>query len=153
MAATGVVRQRPLLSHLSAVHYQLQLNHFAVHQLIFAVITFAAHRYRSLAMSSVISLVLPVGYGVVVLEGVLMCLQCFHEGMTVFKVRERIFGKAFGAKHFPSVQQDMQHGPSRCRHSAAQQRPMLSPAAVSPSTLLCCTQATLTTAVVVSLTS
>jgi hypothetical protein len=78
-----------------------------------------------MSSSSLVSLVVPLGYGWVVLEGVLMCLQCFHEGMTVFKVRERLFGKSFGAKHFPNVQQELTCGQSRCSHSsAAQQRPL-----------------------------
>jgi len=60
-------------------------------------------------MSSV-ALMLPPGFGLVVLEAVLMSLQCFGEGMAVFKLRQRLFPRSFLDRHFPDSRQTLIDG-------------------------------------------
>jgi len=59
---------------------------------------------------SALGFVFPVGYGLVLLEAAVMCVQCFHEGMSAFNVRQRIFTRSFFSTHFPSIKPEPEMG-------------------------------------------
>ena len=50
------------------------------------------------------------GYGLVLLECVLICLQCQLESLAIGRLRRQYFDKAFFQKHFPSLQDSCRSG-------------------------------------------
>ena len=50
------------------------------------------------------------GYGLVLLECVLICLQCFFSSLPVSRLRAQYFNKAFFEKHFPHLRDTCRSG-------------------------------------------
>ena len=50
-----------------------------------------------------LSLLVPAGYGLVLLEAMALGAFCLAEGFAGFAVRRRVFSKAFFDKNFPEV--------------------------------------------------
>ena len=52
---------------------------------------------------SALSVLVPAGYGLVLLEAIALSAFCVAEGFAGFAVRRRVFSKSFFDKHFPEV--------------------------------------------------
>jgi hypothetical protein len=65
----------------------------------------------STALTVAGSLVLPAGYGLVLMEAIAMGVQCYHEGMNAFNVRKKYFDKTFFSVAFPHIKPEPEVSP------------------------------------------
>ena len=57
-----------------------------------------------------LSLLIPTGYGLVVLEALAIGAQCLTEGFAGYATRKRVFSKQFFQTHFPDVKPTPEDG-------------------------------------------
>ena len=64
----------------------------------------------NLRAMTALSLVIPAGYGLVLLEALAIGAHCVSEGFAGYGTRKRVFNKAFFDKHFPDVKPTPEDG-------------------------------------------
>jgi len=57
-----------------------------------------------------LTLIVPIGYGLVLLEALALGLHCVHEGFAGYAVRKRVFSKQFFQTNFPDIKPTPEDG-------------------------------------------